>query len=152
MIGDPTDKLAARKKLTREEVLENAKAWKKQASMLLDFGGSNPAQIMFNSEWSDKITFRDLIEITSNLTVQQLIERDMFQTRLKENKPIYLHEFMYPVAQGYDCVAMNVDLEIGGKDTNLHILVGRTLMKSHQGQGKILPFNQTLVNKDNNRR
>src|SRR5688572_28660423 len=113
MIGDPTDKLATRKKLTREEVLENAEAWKAQASKLLDFEGDNPAKILFNSEWLDKISFKDLIEIASNFTVQQLIERDMFQERLKANAPVYLHEFLYPVAQGYDSVAMEVDLEVG---------------------------------------
>src|SRR5688572_21340058 len=86
MIGDPTDKASTRPKLTREKVLENAKAWKKQASMLLDFEGKNPAKIMFNSQWSDKVSFKDLIEITSNLTVQQLIERDMFQKRIKDKE------------------------------------------------------------------
>jgi tyrosyl-tRNA synthetase len=92
MIGDPTDKLATRKKLTREEVLTNAKAWKAQAEKLISFDSPNPAKIIFNSKWSDKVTFKDLIEICSNLTVQQLIERDMFQERLKKNAPIYLHE------------------------------------------------------------
>jgi tyrosyl-tRNA synthetase len=82
MIGDPTDKLSTRPKLTREEVLENAKTWKSQASKILDFEGENSAKIMFNSEWLDKVTFKDLIEISSNFTVQQLLERDMFQKRI----------------------------------------------------------------------
>lgn len=148
MIGDPTDKLATRKKLTREEVLENAKSWKAQASKLLDFGGDNPAKIMFNSEWSDKVNFKDLIEITSNITVQQLIERDMFQERLKENKPIYLHEFLYPIAQGYDCVAMDVDLEIGGSDQVFNMLIGRTLMKALKNKEKYVLSTKLLVDKE----
>ncbi len=148
MIGDPTDKLSTRPKLTREKVLENAKAWKKQAGMLLDFEGKNPAKIMFNSEWSDKMTFRDLLEITSNLTVKQLIERDMFQERIKNNEPIYLHEFLYPVAQGYDSVAMEVDLEVGGNDQLFNMMAGRTLMKAILGKEKYVLTTKLLVDKD----
>lgn len=148
MIGDPTDKLATRKKLTRKEVLDNAKSWKEQAGKVLDFEGKNPARIIFNSEWSDKITFKDLIEITSNLTVQQLIERDMFQQRLKESKPIHLHEFLYPVAQGYDSVVMDVDLEIGGSDQIFNMLIGRTLMKATKGKEKYVLATKLLVDKE----
>lgn len=148
MIGDPTDKLATRKKLTREEVLSNAKAWKKQASKLLSFDGPNPAKIMFNSKWSDKISFKDLIEITSNLTVQQLIERDMFQARLKSKEPIYLHEFLYPVAQGYDSVEMNVDLEVGGNDQLFNMMVGRNLCKAIKNKEKYVLTTKLLVDKE----
>ena len=147
-IGDPTDKLATRKKLSRKEVLLNAKSWKEQAGKVIDFEGENPAKIIFNSEWSDKITFKDLIEITSNLTVQQLIERDMFQDRLKEGKPIHLHEFLYPVAQGYDSVFMNVDLEIGGNDQTFNMLVGRTLMKAIKGKEKYVLSTKLLIDKE----
>lgn len=148
MIGDPTDKLATRKKLTREEVLENAKAWKKQASMLLDFDGPNKAEIKFNSEWNDKLSFRDLLEITSNFTVQQMIERDMFQDRIKSNAPIYLHEFLYPVAQAIDSVEMDVDLEIGGTDQLFNMLAGRTLMKATKSKEKYVLATKLLVDKD----
>lgn len=148
MIGDPTDKLSARKKITRQQVLENAKTWKKQASGVLDFEGDNPAKILFNSQWSDKITFKDLIEITSNFTVQQLIERDMFQERLKKNEPIYLHEFLYPVAQAQDCVAMDVDLEIGGSDQIFNMLAGRTLMKAIKGKDKYVLGTKLLLDKE----
>jgi tyrosyl-tRNA synthetase len=151
MIGDPTDKLATRKKLTRDQVLENAKVWKAQVSKVLDFSGPNKASIMFNSEWSDKISFKDLIEITSNLTVQQMIERDMFQARIKDEKPIYLHEFLYPVAQGYDSVMMNVDLEIGGSDQIFNMLVGRTLMRAIKGKEKFVLSTKLLVDKDGNK-
>lgn len=148
MIGDPTDKLATRKKLSREQVLENAKAWKKQVSMLLDFDGKNPAKILFNSKWLDKISFKDLLEITSNFTVQQMIERDMFQERLKSNTPIYLHEFLYPVAQAEDSVTMDVDLEVGGNDQMFNMMAGRTLMKATSGKEKYVLTTKLLVDKD----
>jgi tyrosyl-tRNA synthetase len=130
MIGDPTDKSAARKKLTREEVVENSKFYQKQASAYLDFKGDNLAKVLYNSKWSDKLNFKDLIEVASSFTVQQMIQRDMFQKRLKEERPIYLHEFLYPLAQGYDSVAMDVDLEIGGNDQMFNMMAGRDLMKA----------------------
>ena len=148
MIGDPTDKLATRTKLTREQVLENAKSWKKQASMLLDFEGDNPAKIVFNSEWLDKLNFKDVIELSSNVTVQQLIERDMFQERIKNKAPIYLHEFLYPVVTGYDSVALEVDLEIGGNDQMFNILIGRTLEKAIINKEKFALTTKLLVDKD----
>jgi tyrosyl-tRNA synthetase len=130
MIGDPTDKTATRKKLTREEVLSNAQNYQKQAAVYLDFAGANAAQVRYNSEWLDKLTFKDLIEVSSHFTVQQMIQRDMFQKRLEEEKPIHLHEFLYPLAQGYDSVALDVDLEIGGNDQMFNMMAGRDLMKS----------------------
>jgi tyrosyl-tRNA synthetase len=148
MIGDPTDKLATRTKLTREQVLENAKSWKKQASMLLDFEGDNPAKMLFNSEWLDKLNFKDVIELSSNVTVQQLIERDMFQERLKNNAPIYLHEFLYPVVTGYDSVAMEVDLEVGGNDQMFNILIGRTLEKAIINKEKFALTTKLLVDSE----
>ncbi len=151
MIGDPTDKMAVRKQLTREEVRINSDKWKEQIKNVLDFEGENKAEIMYNSEWSDKISFKDLIEITSNFTVQQMMERDMFQNRLKKNEPIYLHEFLYPVAQGYDSVAMDVDLEIGGSDQIFNMLAGRTLVKVLKGKEKFVLGTKLLVDKDGNK-
>ncbi len=136
IIGDPTDKKAARKKLTREEVLANATHYKEQAAPYLKFDGENPAKIMYNSEWNDKLGFRDLIELASNFTVQQMIQRDMFQERLKEEKPIYLHEFMYPLTQAYDSVAMDVDLEIGGNDQMFNMMCGRDLLRTLKNKEK----------------
>lgn len=136
MIGDPTDKKAARKKLTREEVLENASHYQSQAAAYLNFDGDNPAQVLYNSAWNDKLDFKDLIELSSNFTVQQMIQRDMFQERLKEEKPIYLHEFLYPLTQAYDSVAMDVDLEIGGNDQMFNMMCGRDLMKSLKNKEK----------------
>lgn len=138
MIGDPTDKSAVRKKLTREEVLENAKNYKEQAANILRFEGENSAEIKFNSEWLAKLNFTDIVELASNLTVQQMLERDFFQERLKNNKPIYLHEFLYPLMQGYDSVTLEVDAEIGGTDQTFNMLVGRTLLKTLKNKEKFV--------------
>ena len=127
MIGDPTDKTAARKKLTRKEVLANLKNYKKQAGKILKFSGDNPVKLMFNSKWHDKLTFLNLIELASNFTVQQMVVRDMFKERIKKDKPIYLHEFLYPLAQAYDSVIMDVNLEVGASDQIFNMLCGRDL-------------------------
>ena len=129
MIGDPTDKSSARQKMTREKVLENSKNYKKEASAFLDFKGKNPARVEYNSKWSDKMSFKDLIELSSSFTVQQMIVRDMFKERMKKEMPIYLHEFLYPLAQGYDAVAMDVDLEVGGNDQMFNMMCGRDLQR-----------------------
>lgn len=136
LIGDPSDKTAARKRQTRQDVLNNLKDYKKQVERILDFEGPNAAKIKFNSEWLAKLTFEELIDISSHFTVQQMIERDMFQDRLKNNKPIYLHEFLYPLMQGYDSVAMDIDLEVGGNDQLFNMLAGRNLMKDLKGKDK----------------
>jgi len=138
MIGDPTDKKAARKKMTREEVLKNSADFQKQASAYLKFDGKNPAKVMYNSTWNDKLNFSDLIELASNFTVQQMIQRDMFQERLKEEKPIFLHEFFYPLTQAYDSVAMDVDLEVGGNDQMFNMMCGRSLLKSIKNKEKFV--------------
>lgn len=151
MIGDPTDKLATRKQLTRDEVRKNAQDWMEQAGRVLDFDGPNAAELKFNSDWNDKVSFKDLIEITSNFTVQQMLERDMFAKRLAENKPIHLHEFLYPVAQGYDSVVMDIDLEVGGSDQLFNLLAGRTLMKAMRGKEKYVLTTKLLVDKDGNK-
>lgn len=136
MIGDPSDKRAARKRLTRKEVLENAKDYKKQIENILDFEGENAAEIKYNSEWLSELKMEDVVELSSNFTVQQLLERDMFRRRLTKNRPIYLHEFLYPLMQGYDSVAMGVDLEIGGNDQLFNMLAGRALSKSLKDKEK----------------
>ncbi|MBU4512403.1 tyrosine--tRNA ligase [Patescibacteria group bacterium] len=129
-IGDPSDKLATRKPLTHQQVLENAKLYQEQASKILKFDGDNPAEIIFNSKWLDDLMFKDIIELASNFTVQQLLERDMFQERIKNGKPISLHEFLYPLMQAYDSVFMDVDGEVGGNDQTFNMLAGRDLMKA----------------------
>ena len=117
-IGDPTDKQAIRKPLTKKEVLINAKGYKKQINLIL------------NSKWFKKMKFADILSLASNFTVQQLLERDMFSKRIKEGKPVGLHELMYPTMQAYDSVIMNIDGEVGGNDQTFNMLAGRTLMKS----------------------
>jgi tyrosyl-tRNA synthetase len=130
-IGDPTDKLATRVSLTAEQVMKNLKNYKQQASKIISFEGENPAQVKFNSEWLGSMNFSDVLELASKVTVQQMIERDMFQKRIEEGKPIYIHEFMYPLMQGKDSVAMGIDGEIGGNDQLFNMLMGRTLMKEY---------------------
>jgi tyrosyl-tRNA synthetase len=147
MIGDPTDKLSSRPKLSRQQVLKNAKSWRQQASRILDFEGANPAKMIFNSRWLDKVGFRELIEITANFTVQQIIQRDFFQKRIKDKKPIFLHEFLYPIAQAIDCVEMGVDLEIGGSDQTFNMLAGRHLMKALKGKEKFVLATKLLIDK-----
>lgn len=137
-IGDPTDRAAARQPLTTEQVLENSKTYKKQAEKILNFSGKNPAEIAYNSEWLSKLNFEDIVKLASHFTVQQLLERDMFQERLKNNKPISLHEFLYPLMQGYDSVALDVDLEVGGTDQTFNMLMGRELMKELMNKEKFV--------------
>lgn len=138
MIGDPTDKSAARKRLTREEVLANLKGYKDQLSTFLKFDGENAVQIRFNSEWLGAMSFGDVVELAAHFTVQQMSERDMFAKRLAENKPVYLHEFMYPLMQGQDSVALDVDLEVGGNDQTFNMLAGRTLLREVKGKEKFV--------------
>jgi len=145
MIGDPTDKGAARTKLTREQVLENCKMYQQQVSNVLDFGGENPVEVRYNSEWFLKMNFAEVLDLTSHFTVQRMLERDMFDKRIKEEKPIYLHEFLYPVMQGYDSVAMDVDGEIGGNDQTFNMLAGRTLMKSLKNKEKFVIAGKLLT-------
>lgn len=137
-IGDP-DKNSTRKQLTEEEVKNNVSGWMQQVAPLIDFKDPvNPAKIMYNSEWLSKLNFSDIINIASNFTVQQMIERDLFAKRLSANAPIHLHEFMYPLMQGYDSVAMDVDVEVCGNDQIFNALAGRTLMKRMKDKEKIV--------------
>ncbi len=136
MIGDPTDKLATRRKLSREEVLANASSYRKLLSGLLDFEGDNPVVLRYNSEWLGKMTFADVLELESNFTHAQVIKRDMFQTRIEEGKDLYMHELMYPMMQGYDSVMLGVDGEVGGNDQTFNMLAGRDLVKKLQNREK----------------
>ncbi len=148
MIGDPTDKLATRKQLTREEVMENAKTYKKQAAKILSFSGANAVQLKYNHEWLGKMSFEEVIGLCSHFTVQQMMERDMFAKRSAEKKPIYLHEFMYPLMQGYDSVAMDVDLEVGGNDQTFNMLAGRTLLREMKQKEKFVLTMALLSNSE----
>lgn len=145
MIGDPTDKKSVRKQLDRETVKANAKLWKKQASAWLSFSGSNAARLVYNSQWYDKMSLEEFMRLAAGATVQQMIVRDMFQARLKEEKPIYLHEFLYPLIQGYDSVALGVDGEVGGNDQTFNMLMGRDFLKASLGKEKIVIANKLLT-------
>ncbi len=148
MIGDPTDRNAVRQPLTREQVLKNAKDYKKQVSFFLNFSGNNAAEVRFNSEWNDKLTFKDVLELSSRFTVQQLLERDMYQKRIQEKKPISLHEFIYPVIQGYDAVFLDADMQIGGTDQTFNMLQGRNLMKSLKNKTQMVMTIKLLEGSD----
>lgn len=129
MIGDPSGKLSSRKVLTHEQTLLNAQNYKKQASKILKFEGDNPAEVLFNGDWLGKLSAVEFLRISGNLTYSQVIERDMFQERLKQGQDINTTEFLYPVMQAYDSVAMEVDLEVGGRDQMFNMMMGRKLMK-----------------------
>ncbi len=132
-IGDPTGRDSTRPQLTDEQIIENFKTWKEQASKILNF---SQIEIRYNGDWLDKLTYTDLVKLMAQTTVQQLVERDMFQDRMKKGLPIHGHELMYPLLQGYDSVAMDVDLEIGGSDQLFNMLMGRHLQKVMNGHEK----------------
>ncbi|MCD4704549.1 tyrosine--tRNA ligase [bacterium] len=147
-IGDPSGKDEMRNQLTPAEVKKNALTYKKQISKILNFKGSNKAIIKYNSKWNKKLKFQDLIELSSNFTVQQFLERDMYQKRIKEGKPISLHEFFYPLMQAYDSVVMDVDMEVGGNDQLFNMLTGRTLMQKLKKKNKIVMTFEILEGTD----
>jgi tyrosyl-tRNA synthetase len=145
MIGDPTDKSAVRKQLTKKEVLINCKNYKKQISKIILFTGKNPAKFVFNSKWLAKMNFEDVLNLASRVTVDQMLKRDMFEKRMAENKPLSIHELMYPLMQGYDSVAMDVDGEIGGNDQTFNMLMGRELLKEINKKEKFVITTKLLV-------
>ncbi|HYD89878.1 MAG TPA: tyrosine--tRNA ligase, partial [Flavobacterium sp.] len=127
-IGDPTDKAATRKVLSSEEVEANAKSYLSLISPVLDLDNAeNPVTVKYNNDWWGSMDLKTFLGLAQKVTVQQLLERDMFQVRQKEGKPIYLHEFIYPLLQGYDGVEMKVDGEVGGNDQTFNMLMGRDL-------------------------
>ncbi len=137
-IGDPTDKGSARKVLTKKEVEQNLKLYKKQAGKFINFSGKNRAVIKYNNDWLGRMRFAEVLDLASNMTVDQMLKRDMFDKRMKEGKPIYIHEFMYPLMQGYDSVYLNVDGEIGGNDQLFNMLTGRHLQKTLKNKEKFV--------------
>ena len=128
MIGDPTGKNKTRPQLTMEETKENAKSYIDQATIVLS---KDNLEIVYNSDWLSKLDFNDIIKIASKYTVAQMLERDDFTKRYSSGKPISLHEFLYPLAQGYDSVVIKSDLELGGTDQKFNLLVGRALQKEY---------------------
>jgi tyrosyl-tRNA synthetase len=130
MIGDPTGKNITRKPLTREDVLANAATYEHQIYKILD---PEKTTVMFNSQWMGEMSAADLIQVAAKHTVARMLERDDFSKRYAGNQPIAIHEFLYPLIQGYDSVAMKADVELGGTDQKFNLLVGRELQK-HYGQ------------------
>jgi len=128
LIGDPTGKKATRPQLTREEIEENARTYERQIFKLLD---PDKTVIDFNSRWLDRLQSADWVRLAAKVTVAQMLERDDFRKRFEAQQPIALHEFMYPLAQGYDSVALECDVEMGGTDQLFNLLVGRHLMREH---------------------
>ena len=128
MIGDPTGKNATRPPLSRDQIADNARTYKEQVFRILD---PDRTEILFNSEWCDKLGSAGMIRIASTYTVARMLERDDFGKRFRGNQPIAIHEFLYPLMQGYDSVAMRSDVELGGTDQKFNLLVGRELQKHH---------------------
>ncbi|MCF7355185.1 tyrosine--tRNA ligase [Vibrio sp. CK2-1] len=145
MVGDPTGKNTTRPPLTREDVLANAETYKQQVFKILD-----PAKtkIQFNSEWLSELGAEGMIRLAANQTVARMLERDDFKKRYSNNQPIAIHEFMYPLLQGYDSVAMETDVELGGTDQKFNLLMGRELQKSNGQKPQVVLMMPLLVGLD----
>lgn len=135
MIGDPSGKNATRPPLTREEVVQNAATYQLQIYKILD---PEKTEIMFNSTWMDTLSAKDLIQLAGKYTVARMLERDDFQKRYQSGQSIAIHEFLYPIVQGYDSVVMKADVELGGTDQKFNLLVGRELQRLHQQPQQVI--------------
>lgn len=134
-IGDPTGKSQARKALTTEQVLENAKTYEEQIFKVLD---KEKTEVRFNSEWLAKLNFEDVVKLAATITVARMLEREDFKKRYESHTPISVHEFFYPLMQGYDSVAINADIELGGTDQRFNLLMGRALQKEFGQESQIV--------------
>lgn len=144
-IGDPTGKAKGRKALTEEEVLKNAETYKIQIFKVLD---KDKTEVKFNSTWLSKLNFDDVLKLAATTTVARMLERDDFQKRYKNNVPIGIHEFFYPLMQAYDSIALEADIELGGTDQTFNILMGRTLQKARGQEQQIAMFMPILEGLD----
>lgn len=147
-IGDPTGRSETRPMLSRQEVGENAKNYRAQAAKILRFDGKNPAKIEFNSRWLDKMALEEFLRIAALITHQQIIERDLYQVRIRKNKEISLNEILYPILQGYDSCALETDVEIGGRDQLFNMMMGRTLVSKMKRKNKFVMSLPLLVDKE----
>lgn len=134
-IGDPSGKSKTRKQLSEEEVQENARTYEEQFTKILD---EDKTKLVFNSSWLGEMDFEDVINLSSKYTVARMLERDDFHNRYVKNKPIGIHEFFYPLMQGYDSVAIEADVELGGTDQRFNLLVGRNLQKEYEQESQVL--------------
>lgn len=135
MIGDPSERNVTRPSLSKEQVLANAKTYQEQIFKVLD---SDKTEVRFNSEWLGKLSAHDLVHLAASQTVARMLERDDFSKRYRENKPISIHEFLYPLLQGYDSVAINADVEFGGTDQKFNLLMGRELQKQKNQEPQVI--------------
>jgi len=135
MIGDPTGKNVMRHPLSKDEVIANAKTYQAQAFKILD---PDKTKVMFNSSWLGKLTSADLVKLASTYTVARMLERDDFNQRYQSNQPIAIHEFLYPLLQGYDSVMIKADVELGGSDQKFNLLVGRDLQKHYKQKPQVV--------------
>ena len=135
--GDPSGKTRTRGTyLSNEQLRQNARDYVMHAGKIVNFGGENPIEIRYNGDWLNKMTLADILGVAEHFTLQQMIERDLYQERLRNNEPLNLREFMYPLLQAYDSVAMEVDLEVGGSDQTFNMLCGRQLVKDYLSKDK----------------
>jgi tyrosyl-tRNA synthetase len=146
-IGDPTDKLNARKPKTQEELEKNATKYLEQVSKILD---PKDVEVAWNADWLKNLTLAEVIKLAQTFTVHQMLERDMYQERIKKNHPIYMHEFLYPLMQGYDSVALKADLELGGTDQTFNLLAGRTIQRAYGQEPQCVLTVPLLVGTDGN--
>lgn len=135
LVGDPSERDSGRKLITQDEIDQNIKDWKRQVAPIVDFSLPN-VKIMQNGDWLTKLSLKDLVSIASNISAVQLFKRESFTRRIKNGDTVWYHETMYPLLQGYDSVAMNVDLEIGGTDQEFNMLVGRELQRKMNNHEK----------------
>lgn len=145
MIGDPSGKSKTRPALTFEETRKSAETYLEQVTKILD---KEKTEIVFNSEWLSKMTFEDVIKLSSKYTVARIMERDDFKNRYENNLPLSMHELLYPLMQGYDSVAINADIEIGGTDQTFNLLVGRELQKDYGQESQVVMTFPLLVGLD----
>jgi len=145
MIGDPSGKNATRPPLSRDEINANAETYKAQMFKLLD---PDKTEVRFNGEWMDKLTPADFIKLAAKTTVRQILERDDFTKRLAEEKPISLHELLYPIVQGYDSVALEADVELGGTDQKFNLLMGRNLQREFGQEPQVIMTTELLEGLD----
>ncbi len=145
MIGDPSGKSKTRPSLTFEETRKSAQTYLEQVTKILD---KEKTEILFNSEWLSKMSFEDVIKLTSKYTVARIMERDDFKNRFENNLPLSMHELLYPLMQGYDSVAINADIEIGGTDQTFNLLVGRELQKDYMQESQVVMTFPLLVGLD----
>ena len=135
MIGDPTGRSEVRKALTREEVLKNAETYKEQVFKILD---PEKTKVVFNSQWLGRMSAEDMVRLTAKYTVARMLERDDFKKRFREGIPIFIHEFIYPLMQGYDSVALEVDIELGGTDQRFNLLVARDIQREYGQEPEVI--------------